>query len=434
MLLKLMLAFVLTGVGISITIASLVSFWNNRVFDEYIVPGIAHHISLSTKLLNGKPDIARAVKFSQYMNLDTHIIGENFNWSFSGKPLQTSVINAPYSKVSASDHYPPIPEQLSYSEISEEEFSIRWQGEKFTFYFTNPKRPAPIAFKGFYISLLIALAIILCVFALFFWFTRRQFLPIKSIQTGIQKYAEGHLDERISLDRVDELGKLSHLINHMADEIQSMLEAKQQLLLAISHELRTPLTRAHISAAMLEDTPLKTDILGDLREMEKLVSDLLEGERLNKQHRALNLSVVSINDLTLEVAHYFQKSPINTKLLVEDLYIEVDPVRIQLMLKNLIANAVKYSDETEIIVSLSMINNELQIAVQDKGVGIDKEHLDKLTDPFYRADESRQRQSGGYGLGLYLCKLIMDAHKGELQIKSALNQGTTVIAKLPIPQ
>src|SRR5690606_16795651 len=105
--------------------------------------------------------------------------------------------------------------------------------------------------------------------------------PIQWIQKGTARLGQGDLNYRINADRHDDLGALAADINHMADDVRDMLEAKQQLLLAISHELRSPLTRAKVALEFLEDSQVKHDLLGDMREMEHLIADLLESERMN---------------------------------------------------------------------------------------------------------------------------------------------------------
>jgi len=234
------------------------------------------------------------------------------------------------------------------------------------------------------------------------------------------------------VNRADELGNLADQINIMADKIQDMLESKRQLLLSISHELRTPITRAHLSVVMLEDSSYKDEIQDDLKDMERLIADLLEGERLNSDHKALNKSTQSINKLFADIRRNYIDQPVKFTLLDTDILVELDKIRLHLVLKNIINNAIFHSKETnrEVEVTACHRNMLLTIIVTDFGVGIAEEHLNKLADPFYRVDSSRQRQSGGYGLGLYLSRLIVEAHDGNLTIASTLGKGTTVTIHL----
>ena len=107
------------------------------------------------------------------------------------------------------------------------------------------------------------------------------------MQEGAARIGRGELDYRIPTRRHDELGDLSRDINDMADDVQGMLEAKRQLMLAISHELRSPLTRSKVALEMIDDDKARRSILEDINEMERLIADLLESEALNTRHAML---------------------------------------------------------------------------------------------------------------------------------------------------
>lgn len=104
------------------------------------------------------------------------------------------------------------------------------------------------------------------------------------------------------------------------------------------------------------------------------------------------------------------------------------------MLKNLLENALRHNgpDSQPPLLSLEQDQDELVFTVQDYGEGIEEQHLPHLTEPFYRVDPARQRQTGGYGLGLYLCRVIAETHGGTLEIKSRRGAGTTIVVRLPL--
>ena len=114
---------------------------------------------------------------------------------------------------------------------------------------------------------------------------------------------------------------------------------------------------------------------------------------------------------------------------------EMDPGRIKLLLRNLLQNAIKHSIDPERRPTISLVDEPGQycIYVTDSGEGIDPDHIPHLTEPFYRADPSRQRKTGGYGLGLHLCRVIVEAHGGELSISSEAKLGTTIRCSFPVP-
>jgi len=115
-------------------------------------------------------------------------------------------------------------------------------------------------------------------------------------------------------------------------------------------------------------------------------------------------------------------------------YLNIDPIRVKLLIKNLLKNAIQYSseDSAKPKISLSLNNESLTIDVIDLGIGMPADLLDRLTEPFYRLDQARQRETGGFGLGLYLCQAITNAHKGTLTFNSEVGQGTHVTANLAL--
>ena len=121
--------------------------------------------------------------------------------------------------------------------------------------------------------------------------------PIRWIKEGADRIGQGDLDYRIPKVRSDDLGELTVDINRMADDVQEMLEAKQQMLLAISHELRSPLTRTKVAVEFIDDETTRQSILDDVEEMERLISSLLESERLNTRHSKLQLGDVDVGQL-----------------------------------------------------------------------------------------------------------------------------------------
>jgi signal transduction histidine kinase len=281
------------------------------------------------------------------------------------------------------------------------------------------------------IVLISIIVLVGCYFAVR-WLVR----PIKWIQKGTARIGQGDLDYRIRSTRRDDLGDLAADINHMADDVKDMLEAKQQLLLAISHELRSPLTRAKVALEFLDEGQVKHDLLGDLREMEHLIADLLESERMNAGHTTLRRSTVELGAMLqslIQSEFKEQFTQINLKLPAQPVVREMDEVRVRLVAKNLIENALRYSppDAAPVEVELAARPGMVVLRVRDHGPGIPREHLARVTEPFYRADPARSRSTGGLGLGLYLAKRIAEAHRGSLVIESELGQGTLCTVTIP---
>ncbi|MGI9290560.1 MAG: sensor histidine kinase [Gammaproteobacteria bacterium] len=274
------------------------------------------------------------------------------------------------------------------------------------------------------------------VLSLMYLAVRWVFLPIVWMQEGAKRIGQGDLDYRIPTPRNDELGDLSRDINEMADDVQGMLEAKRQLMLAISHELRSPLTRSKVALALIEDDATRATLLEDIDEMERLITDILESEALNTRHAILRREQVNLEELVQSVIEVDFASR-NTDIAVdvqEGLpLVNLDSTRMRLLLRNLIDNALRYNpeDADPVCVSVRQADQFIDLSVKDHGPGIPPEHVEHVTEPFYRADPARARATGGFGLGLYLCRLIVEAHDGVINVHSLQDQGTTLMVRLP---
>jgi signal transduction histidine kinase len=271
------------------------------------------------------------------------------------------------------------------------------------------------------------------VLLLLYFLIRRMFKPIEAISEQVRNIGEGHLEQAVETGGKGEIALLASGINRMSEQIKEMLESKSSLLLAISHELRSPITRMRVNLELLNESDIQQKLIEDIREMETLIAAILESEKLSGSHAPLTRSRCEVLNLVEDVVcgHPCLN---RIKTCLSPVEANVDQVRLKLLIKNLIDNACNYSfdDQTWIEVSLRKDRDSVVIEVQDHGVGINPEDIPRLTEAFYRPDASRQRETGGYGLGLYLCQLIARAHGGEIVFESEPGKGTRVIVNLPL--
>lgn len=313
------------------------------------------------------------------------------------------------------------------------------------------------------------------------WYVRRTLRPLDAISAGARRFGQGNFDDPIPAAwtrRHGELGELATTLNTMGEDIRQMLDAKRSLLLAISHEMRSPLTRARLHTELLPEDdpgvrPQREALLRDLREMSALVEDLLESERLSDRHVALqreslDLAVVARGVITeLQTRHPGVEVALQVPTELPAQYL--DATRLRLLLRNLLENAVRHagngrdpdkkgahgsplSDEGGSAtadtaashghtvaadmdaVAVVRIDREATVGcvieVRDWGPGVPEEQLSKLAEPFQRPDAARSRHAGGVGLGLYLCRLVAQAHGGRLALENA-HPGLRVRAWLP---
>ncbi|MFT3954654.1 MAG: HAMP domain-containing sensor histidine kinase [Piscinibacter sp.] len=269
------------------------------------------------------------------------------------------------------------------------------------------------------------LAGLLLLTALAYAYVRHLLRPLESIGEGVARFGRGDFAAPIVTAHNDELADLAGRINRMAGSLQGMLDAKRALLLAISHELRSPLTRARVNAELVAEGEHRDALLRDLGEMRDLITDLLESERLAAGHAALQTEVVDLVVLVREVAtgNGFAQRSLHLELDDGIGPVQADPTRLRLLLRNLIDNALRHSAgaaEAPTVFLRREGDGLLELGVRDHGPGVSDEQLQRLAEPFYRADSARTRSAGGVGLGLYLCRLVAQAHGGELHIGHAV--------------
>lgn len=266
------------------------------------------------------------------------------------------------------------------------------------------------------------LAMLLLLTLVAYKYVRRLLRPLEDIRAGAQRFGRGDFEQAIPLRRNDELGDLAGDVNAMARSIHQMLEAKRTLLLAISHELRSPITRARLHVELLPEhgdgAVRREGLLRELQLMADLVTELLESERLGQGHAALQREPTDLGDLVREVANGLAV----TSEIEPDLpQLSLDRMRMRLLLRNLIDNAVRHGAGAQPPLVRVARDSEARVVltVRDFGAGVDEAALPQLGQPFFRPDASRERATGGVGLGLYLARLIAQAHGAAFSIRNA---------------
>jgi signal transduction histidine kinase len=284
--------------------------------------------------------------------------------------------------------------------------------------------------------LVVLLILLTAILAGAFFSIRRILRPIKWLNIGVQQVSKGNLNHQVPLKKSDELRDLAAAFNEMIERIRDMLHTKEQLLLDVSHELRTPVTRMKVALEFLEDSQAKQSLQADIEEMEKMVSEILETARRQHKYENLKKQQTNLVDLLKQTLAAFENQPpgIEMRDVASEMKAAVDPEQITTVFENVLNNAIKYSkpDSEPIQVSCKRQESDAVIRITDKGVGIPEEELSHIFEPFYRVDKSRSKDTGGYGLGLSICKTIMEAHDSKIEVQSKPNEGTTVSLFFPL--
>lgn len=391
-------------------------------------PLLVDYVDRLAAEIGSPPSVARAQALAERLPLTVRISGPQVNWqSHPGRPRPHRRLEtwAPEAEDPAAEHL------LS---------RLTADGHRIDFGLSvQPWRERPRAIGW-------ATLVVLLVLTLGAWAVVRRLLrPLADIRAGARRFGTGDFSQPIALRRRDELADLAADVNAMAASIHHMLEAKRALLLAISHELRSPLTRARLNSELLpEDGDTGTRraaLLRDLQEMATLVTDLLESERLGAGHPALHLETVDPLALAREAlaALALHQPGHGVRLLAPEALppLRLDPARMRLLLRNLLDNALRHSAGAPQppVLRLALQGDAVAFCVQDHGLGVPPEALPHLAEPFYRPDSARARQAGGVGLGLYLCRLVAEAHGGRLRVRNGHDghaTGLEVCAALPV--
>lgn len=421
---KLIGVFLLAVVSLIWVLWMLLDITFERQFSDTISPYFSKYLSSLQTEVGFPPDIAVAQRITDTVPVNIVIEAPTYSWSSNNDFIDKAYLNV---KLQERGNQGVLSEVGFYKG----NFILRTYkpGYIISFIITEKFNTAPKANE-----IMTVFAVTALILALLYWVTYRLFRPIAHIERGVKRIGDGEISHRLMINRKDELGSLAFSINKMAKNIEDMLEAKRQLLLAISHELRTPITRAKIALSLMDDSTSKNSLSEDMQEMESLIHELLESEKLREDHAPLDKTRVNINEIIYQVqGRFFEHSPLVLNLDTSLSLITVDANRIGLAIKNLIKNALTASTNAQdkVIVTTTQDSRHLIITVSDSGIGIDPDKIQRLTEPFYRIDEARQRTTGGFGIGLYLIKAIIDAHHGDLLINSSPHQGTAVTLYLP---
>lgn len=277
-------------------------------------------------------------------------------------------------------------------------------------------------------AIIMLILFISIVIILLYFLLRRLFSPLKDLSGAVESIGAGNYNISLPKGRKDELGELADSISDMAGKINSSVKAKEQLLIDVSHELRSPLTRIKLG---LEVGSSKEKISEDVVEMERMITGLLENYRNDSGFASIKPVKAELTQLLEEtVMEYAEQDRLNFIKPQKDIFASADMDKLQVVFRNIIDNALKYSTG-KIDITITEQKGDAVISVKDSGIGIAEADLKNIFEPFYRADRSRSRLTGGFGLGLSICKKIVDAHKGTISIISSPGNGTEAVIKLP---
>ena len=297
--------------------------------------------------------------------------------------------------------------------------------------------------------LFLQILVTILVIGVSFYASRLLIKPFGKV-TAMMNSGEDFLTEDISIPDYTETKLLSAAYNQMRHRLQAQEESRQEFVSNVSHELKTPMTSMKVLSdslvqqAQMGEVPnelyqeFMKDIGEEIDRENKIITDLLNLVKMDRRSNDLHIEDTNINDLIGLILKRLR--PIAAKRGIEialesykPIIAQVDQTKFTLAISNLVENAIKYNKENGWIhVSLNVDNTYFFVKVEDSGIGIPQEDLDRIFERFYRVDKSHSREIGGTGLGLAITNSAVRMHHGAIRVYSREGEGTTFTVRMPL--
>lgn len=292
--------------------------------------------------------------------------------------------------------------------------------------------------------LLLRLGIGILILAIAAWLVSRLLTrPIAALRQSSQALARGELGTRMDVrlaSRRDELGTLANDFNRMAERLQALVENHKHLLRDVSHELRSPLARMQVAvelARQRSDTEMLDRIELEANRLEHMLDEVLTLSRLEETHADLHHQQLEFDQLIEQVAKDAQFEAVQKQITITSSLPSCPIKGVESLLRraveNVVRNAVQHAPiGSTINIDLQLKPDEVILQIADSGPGVPPEDLDRLFLPFRRVGESRDRESGGYGLGLAIAARAALAHEGKINAQLRDTGGLIIEIRLPL--
>ncbi len=296
-------------------------------------------------------------------------------------------------------------------------------------------------------ALLLEVILILAVLLLSLVLSTVLMKPFEKLSTEISAVKAGYSTDPIKAPAFVETEHIADAFNQVLARMNALDESRQEFVSNVSHELKTPMTSMKVLADSLvqqENVPVEMyrefmiDIKNEVDRENQIITELLTLVRMDRKDSKLNVKECNVNKMVELILHRLrpiaQKRDIElTMVSMREVYAEIDEVKMIMVITNLVENAVKYNrDHGKVRVTINADPYNFYISVEDTGVGIPQDSLDKIYERFYRVDKSRSREVGGTGLGLSITKSIILQHHGAIDVQSILGEGTKFTVTIPL--
>ncbi len=281
---------------------------------------------------------------------------------------------------------------------------------------------------------------------LLWWLKARAFRPVFGLARAMERFSRGDHGARAEESGPAELRDIMRRFNEMADSLGAQRDAQMAFLAGVAHDLRNPLAALMMSVTMLRpDEALPPEpairhllaiIERQIRHLDRMVGDLLDMAKIEAGQLSLKLEPWDARSVLLAVRDLFEGTSPEHRLAVSTpdtpILLACDPLRLEQVVSNLVSNAIKYSpDGGTVQVAIAREASEAIISVTDQGIGISPEDQQRLFEPFRRVGLSRENVPG-VGLGLFVVRKIVEAHRGRIELESVPGHGSTFRVHLPL--
>ncbi|MBK5008230.1 sensor histidine kinase [Pseudomonas sp. S60] len=302
----------------------------------------------------------------------------------------------------------------------------------------SPPDPLDINVLSWGVTVLIGAAMLGCLL-LWVW---PHWRDLERLKETARRLGQGEMSERTHISAHSNIGELAGVFDTMAGDLERHVNQQRELLNAVSHELRTPLTRLDFGLVLLfDEVPAASrkrllELVGHVRELDELVLELLSYSRLYNTDQARERVEVSLLELVDSVLGSFAEELDGRGIQWEvragnDMpRFVLDPRLTARAVQNLVRNAMRYCDK-RLLLRLSLEEGACLLTVEDDGIGIPVEERERIFQPFYRLDRSRDRSTGGFGLGLAISRRAIEGQGGTLTVAQSALGGARFTIRLP---
>ncbi len=276
--------------------------------------------------------------------------------------------------------------------------------------------------------------------------SKRIMQPLLQMQRITAKFAAGEMTARMPMSDIPELNRFAESFNRMALALDNVEQRRRELVSDLTHELRTPLTIVEGYLEGLADGTIDASpeiyqrLSGETQRLKRLVNDLQELSKAEAGYLPIDAKKFDLRSLLKKLYDRFSNQLIESK---KNLILSIphdipraysDPERVEQILVNLLGNALCYTSEGSVTMRAEVKQGMLWVSVIDTGIGISEEDLPHIFERFWRSDRSRNRKSGGTGIGLAITKHLVELQQGIITVESTLEQGSTFSFSIPIAQ